>query len=67
MIIKDSIQLGKLIRQARRAQNLTQTDLAFAANTGVRFIVDVENGKSTAQIGKVLQICNMLGLTVDIN
>lgn len=59
-------ELGKLIKDTRKSQGLTQADLAISANVGVRFIVDLENGKETAQIGKILQVCQMLGLKIDI-
>lgn len=61
------IELGKKIKETRKQQGLTQSDLAISAKVGIRFIVDVENGKETAQIGKVLRICQMLGLKIDIN
>ena len=56
--------LGALIKDARKAQNLTQEDLAGITLTGRRFIVDLENGKETAEIGKVLQVLNALGIAL---
>ena len=66
MQIDNVSELGKLIKDTRKSQGLTQADLAISANVGVRFIVDLENGKETAQIGKILQVCQMLGLEIDI-
>lgn len=66
MIIKNISELGKLIKKTRKSQGLTQADLAISANVGVRFIVDLENGKETAQIGKVFQVCQMLGLKFEL-
>lgn len=66
MQIFDVKSLGKLIKETRKEQQLTQADLAVSAQVGVRFIVDLENGKETAQIGKVLKVCQMLGLKLDI-
>lgn len=40
--------------------------LAEAANVGVRFIMEAEVGKPTAQIGKGLAVLDALGLTVTI-
>lgn len=63
----DNIQeLGNYIKQTRKSQGLTQAELAMTANVGVRFLVDLENGKETAQVGKVLKICQMLGLKLDL-
>ena len=66
MNITDTKKLGAYIKNARKEQNLTQADLAIAANVGVRFLVDLENGKETAQIGKVLNVCRALGITIDV-
>ena len=54
MQFKDMAELGSLIKAKRKEQGLTQNDLALASNVGIRFIVDIEAGKETAQIGKVL-------------
>ena len=57
MNITDTKKLGAYIKNVRKEQHLTQADLAIAANVGVRFLVDLENGKETAQIGKVINVC----------
>ena len=67
MNINNTIELGKLVKETRKTQGLTQADLALSANVGVRFVVDLESGKETAQIGKAIQVCKMLGLTIEIN
>ena len=59
-------QLGVLIRTTRKAQGLRQPDLAGACGTSVRFLVELERGKPTAQVGKVLHVLAMLGLRIDI-
>ena len=66
MNITDTKKLGIYIKNTRKEQHLTQADLAIAANVGVRFLVDLENGKETAQIGKVINVCRALGITIDI-
>lgn len=58
--------LGAAIKGERRRQGLRQDQLAAAANVGVRFIVDVEAGKPTAQIGKTLAVLAALGLQVSL-
>ncbi len=62
--IHSSREIGQLIRRTRKAQGLRQPDLAGACGTSVRFIVEVEQGKATAQIGKVLDVLRMLGIRV---
>jgi y4mF family transcriptional regulator len=54
--------LGNLVRRHRRAQGLTQTELAGACGVGLRFIVDLESGKPTCQIEKALRVVHMLGI-----
>lgn len=66
MIINSTKELGNLIKITRKLQGLTQADLAVAAGVGIRFIVDLENGKETAQLGKALNILMMLGLKVNV-
>jgi y4mF family transcriptional regulator len=56
--------LGQIIRNARKRQGLRQDELAGAANVGLRFIVELEKGKPTAQIGKALAVVRTLGLTL---
>lgn len=59
--------IGKAIREARKAQGLTQGELALTANTATRFISDLENGKATCEIGKALQIMASLGIQVELH
>ncbi len=59
-------EIGEIIRKARKAADLRQDELAGAAGVGLRFIVDLEAGKPTAQIGKALQVLDALGCRVDI-
>jgi y4mF family transcriptional regulator len=59
-------ELGKSIRTARQQQGLRQDQLAAAANVGVRFIVDLEAGKPTAQMGKALTVLKALGIDVSL-
>jgi HTH-type transcriptional regulator / antitoxin HipB len=58
----DSQDFGKMIVKARKSLGLTQRDLALAINTGERFIVDLEAGKPTAQLGKALAAAQAVGI-----
>ena len=58
--------IGDIVRSARKAAGLRQFELAGAAGVGVRFIVDLEAGKPTAQMGKALQVLEALGCTFAI-
>lgn len=59
-------EIGNKVRESRKRQGLTQPSLAMVAGTGLRFIVDLEAGKPTCQVGKVLQVMSALGLQLSI-
>ena len=59
--------MGHFVRDTRRALGLTQPDLALSAGVGVRFLVDIEKGKPTAQIGKVMQVLAALGIEMRLS
>jgi HTH-type transcriptional regulator/antitoxin HipB len=61
-MILETKDLADIIRQSRKLQGLTQEDLAGMSGLGRRFISELENGKQTAQIGKVLVVLNILGI-----
>ncbi len=61
-----SQDIGNIVQKARKSLGLRQNDLAFACGTGVRFVVDLEKGKPTCQLGKVLQILDMLGVVINL-
>lgn len=67
MNIKNVVELAQIIKQTRKEQKLTQAQLAAASGVGVRFIVDLENGKETCQIAKTIRIVKMLGLDIEIS
>ena len=67
MKTKTSEQLGAAIRTRRKALKVTQKDLAMTCGTGLRFIIELEKGKSTCQTGKMLQVLQALGLELQIS
>lgn len=66
MIIKNTKELGNYIRTIRKNQFLTQSDIAAVSGVGVRFIVDLEKGKETCEIAKVMNVIQALGLSINI-
>jgi len=58
--------IGKKVRAVRRQQGMRQEDLALVAGTAVRFISELENGKQTCQVGKVLSVLDALGVRVEL-
>ena len=59
-------ELGTLLRATRITQGLRQDQLAAAAGVGVRFLIELEAGKPTAQLGKTLKVIEALGCRVQI-
>ena len=45
---------------------MTQQTLALTSGTGIRFVIDLEKGKPTCQIGKALAILNTLGIQMTL-
>lgn len=64
--IQNTEQLGEALRAARRQLGLTQPQLALAAGVGVRFIVDLEAGKSTLRLAHVLRVIDALGAEIQL-
>ena len=64
--IKTAEDLGGIVRAHRKAQGVTQAEFAAMCGVGVRFISDLENGKPTVEMGKVLRVLGCLGLEVRI-
>ena len=62
--IEDTAALGRMVRRVRTGMRLTQPDLAMTAGVGLRFIVELEKGKPTAQLGKVMLVLRTLGIAV---
>lgn len=62
--VRTSAQLGAIVRAQRKQLALKQLDVAGLGNTGNRFIVELENGKPTLQLQKVLDVMDLLGLEV---
>ncbi|MFL5287592.1 MAG: helix-turn-helix transcriptional regulator [Rhodopila sp.] len=61
-MIRDTADFGQLVRRCRREKGLTQRDLALVAGVGERFVVELEGGKPTCQIGKSLAVATALGI-----
>lgn len=59
-------EIGAVIRQARLDQGLRQDQLAAAAGVGLRFLVELERGKPTVRLAKVLAVLNALGRRLEV-
>lgn len=54
--------LGRAIRERRLELGLTQAEVAMQSGVSTPTVSAIENGKETARLGLVLQICRDLGL-----
>ena len=61
---QSAAEIGKLVQSERKRQGVTQLQLAGMAGTGIRLISDIENGKDTVQVQKLLKVLHTLGLGV---
>lgn len=59
-------QLGLLVRATRRTQKLRLDDAAGTAGVGHVFVRDVERGKPTVQLGRVLKLLAELGIELKV-
>ena len=64
-MIKTAKEFGQRVANARKALGITQRELALAINVGERFIVELEAGKPTAQLGKALAAARAAGVRLD--
>ncbi|MEO1082854.1 MAG: helix-turn-helix transcriptional regulator [Acidobacteriota bacterium] len=64
--IQTTEELGQLIRAQRKATGLTQSELADASGVSLRFISELERGRASAGVGRVLRVLHMLGLSVQV-
>jgi y4mF family transcriptional regulator len=53
---------GSLIRSRRKALKMRQNQLALATGVGRRFVIDLEAGKPSCQLGRSLLVADALGL-----
>ena len=55
---------GTLIRSRRKALNMRQDQLALATGVGRRFLIELEGGKPSCQLGRSLLVAEAVGLRV---
>jgi transcriptional regulator with XRE-family HTH domain len=55
---------GDLIRNRRKKLRMRQDQLALATGVGRRFLIELEAGKSSCQLGRSLLVARALGLSL---
>jgi transcriptional regulator with XRE-family HTH domain len=57
-----ALAFASLIRTRRKAMKMRQDELALATGVGRRFLIDLEAGKSSCQLGRSLLVAEGVGL-----
>ncbi len=60
------MEIGKKISELRKITKLTQVEFAERVGVGLRFIRDLEQGKSTVRLDKVDQVLEFLGYHLEV-
>lgn len=60
-MIKATLSLSDFLKDKRKKLKLTQHQLAEKAGVGLRFIRDIEQGKTTLRMDKVNQVLRLFG------
>ncbi|PKL10090.1 MAG: transcriptional regulator [Spirochaetae bacterium HGW-Spirochaetae-7] len=63
--IRETHDIGKVVRARRKALGYSQARVADLCGTGTRFISDLENGKATIELGKALSVLSALGVDIE--
>jgi HTH-type transcriptional regulator/antitoxin HipB len=64
--IRNSKELGQYLLKERKSLKLTQKEISEFSDVGRKFIIELEKGKATAQLGKVFELLNGLGLELHL-
>ena len=65
-MIMNSRELGAAIRMERKRLKVTQKELAMTAGVGLRYLIELERGKSTARMEGVFKVLQTLGLKLSV-
>src|ERR1700719_2752308 len=60
--LEAALAFASLIRSRRKALKMRQDQLALATGVGRRFLIELEAGKSSCQLGRSLLVAEALGL-----
>ena len=66
ILVKSVMDIGAAVRSKRKGDGLTLVDASGLCNVNYRFLSNLENGKPTVRLDKVLQVLAALGLELEI-
>jgi HTH-type transcriptional regulator/antitoxin HipB len=62
--VESAADLGRLLRAARKEAGMTLQQAALACNVSVRNLLEIERGKETARVGRVIDLLSQFGMTL---
>ena len=64
LVATNGVRMGRIVRDVRRAQKITQADLARKACVSRGWLIRLEKGHPTAELDRVLKVLSLLGCDV---
>jgi len=64
--IESAQDIGVAVRRRRKESGLTLAETAGLTNVGVRFLSELENGKPTVRLDKLMHVLEALGLHLQL-
>lgn len=65
--VQDAKDIGQIVRRRRKDAGLTLQQAAGMAGVGVRFLSELERGKSTLQIGLAISVLQLFGIDLYVH
>ena len=65
--LTNTSKLAEIVQHERKRQKVSQIQLSQLANVGVRFVRDLEDGKETVRLDKVLAVLETLGIVIELS
>lgn len=66
MKVFDTKTFGEIIKKQRKKMGYTQKYICEVSGISASYISDLENGKATIELGKAIQLANLLGIDVEL-
>ena len=66
VLVESAAALGQAVKAQRLRLGMTQAEVALVAGVGVRFIGELEAGKPTLQLERVVQVVRALGFELQL-
>lgn len=63
---KNKLNIAAQIKDLRKKNGLTQIEFAKRAGLGLRFVRELEQGKATVRMDKLMQVLDFLGYHLEL-